>query len=62
MFVVRLLLVDGLHELSDDERHTLDALDLLLCPHQLPFQASLLVLDVLFLEVDVPAPVSHRPR
>lgn len=32
------LLVDGLHELADDERYTLDALDLLLSSHQLALQ------------------------
>lgn len=30
------LLIYGLHKLADDERHTLDALDLLLSAHQLP--------------------------
>jgi hypothetical protein len=53
------LLVDGLHELPYHERYTLDSLDLLLCSHQFALQASLLIFDVLFLEVDVPAPVSR---
>jgi hypothetical protein len=33
-----------------------------LCPHQLSLQAALLVFDVLFLEVDIPATVSHLVR
>ena len=47
------LLVNGLHELADDERHALDALDFLLCPHELALQTPLLVLDVLLLQVNV---------
>jgi hypothetical protein len=57
--VVCSLLIDRLHELPYHQRHTLDTLDLLLCSHELALQTPLLVLDVLFLEVDVPAPVSH---
>ncbi len=34
-----LLLVDGLHKLADDERHTLDALDLFLGTYELTLQA-----------------------
>jgi hypothetical protein len=52
------LLIDSLHELPNDERYTLDPLDLLLCPDQLALEAPLLILDVLFLKVDVSAPVS----
>ena len=52
------LLVDSLHKLPNDERYTLNPLDLLLCPDQLALEAPLLVLDVLFLKVNVPAPVS----
>jgi predicted RNA-binding protein len=33
-----------------------------LCPYQLSLQAALLIFDVLFLEVDVPATVSHLVR
>jgi len=53
------LLVNGLHKLPYHQRHTLDTLDLLLCSYQLSLQAPLLILDVLFLEVDVPGAVSH---
>ncbi len=35
-----LLLVDGFHELAYHERYTLDALDLLLCSHELAFETS----------------------
>ena len=52
-------MVNGLHELAYDKRDTLDALDLLLCPDQLALQTPLLVLDVLFLKVDVSAAVSR---
>lgn len=55
-----LLLIYRLHELPNNKRYTLDTLDLLLCAHQLPLQAPLLVLDVLFLEVDVPGPLAYR--
>ena len=65
------LLINSFHELSDDQRHTLDALDFLLCSHKLALeisiklsanslvqlcrlQAPLLILDILFLQVDVP--------
>lgn len=34
-----ILLIYGLHELSDDQRHALYPLDLLLRSYQLPFQA-----------------------
>jgi len=54
-----LLLVDGLHELAYYQRYTLDALDLLLRADQLALQTPLLVLDVLFLEVDVSGHVSR---
>ena len=54
-----ILLIDSFHELPNDERYTLNPLDLLLCPDQLALEAPLLILDVLFLEVDVSAPVSH---
>ena len=54
-----LLLVNSLHELPYHQWYTLDALDLLLCPHQLALQTALLVLDVLFLKVNVPATISH---
>lgn len=47
------LLVDRLHKLPYDERHTLNALDLFLRSHKLPFQTPLLILNVLFLEVNV---------
>jgi hypothetical protein len=56
-----LLLVYRLHELAYDERHALDALDLLLRAHQLPLQTPLLILDILFLKMDVPAQVSMLP-
>lgn len=47
------LLVDGFHKLADYEGHALDALDLLLGPHEFPLQTSLLILDVLLLQLDV---------
>lgn len=50
-----ILLIDGFHKLSDNQRHTLDAFYLLLGPHQLPLQTPLFILDVLLLEVNVPA-------
>lgn len=34
-----LLLINSLHELSDDKRYALDPLDLLLRPDELPLQA-----------------------
>lgn len=66
-------MINGLHELTNDQRHTLDALDLLLGTYQLALQAPtprtsalvelggegdgrripLLILDVLFLQLDV---------
>lgn len=48
------LLIDSLHELSYHQGHTLNPLDFFLCPHQLPLETPLLILDILFLEVDVP--------
>jgi hypothetical protein len=60
LWLASLLLVNRLHELAYHQRHTLDALDLFLCPDQLALQTPLLILDVLFLLVDVPAPVSDR--
>jgi len=59
MLVLSLLLVDGLHELPYHERYTLNTLDLFLCSHQLSLQTPLLIFDVLFLQMDVPATVSH---
>ena len=74
----QVLLVDGFHELADDERYALDALDLLLGPYQLALQTPtsivsifvqlealspnipLLILDILFLQLDVPIKVSVR--
>jgi hypothetical protein len=35
---VYVLLIDGLHKLAYHQRHTLDALDLLLCPYKLPLE------------------------
>ena len=46
------MLVDGLEELANDERHGLDALDLLLGAQQFPLQVLLLVLDVLLLHLE----------
>jgi hypothetical protein len=37
--VVLLLLINSFHKLSNDQRHTLNALDLFLCSHQLSLQA-----------------------
>jgi hypothetical protein len=48
-----LLLIDSFHELPYNERHTLNPLDLLLCPYQLSLQAPLLILDIFLLEVDI---------
>jgi hypothetical protein len=47
------VLVYRFHKLPDDERHRLDALDLLLRADKLAFERPLLVLDVLLLQVDV---------
>jgi hypothetical protein len=65
-----ILLIDRFHELSDHERHTLDPLDLFLRTYQLPFEAPveklepivpfecpdipLFILDVFFLQVNIP--------
>ena len=64
------LLINSFHKLSDNQRHALDALYLLLCSHQLPLQAPtvrqhisrspgwgfepLLILDIFLLQLDVP--------
>lgn len=65
------LLIDGFHELADDQGNTLYPLDLFLSSYKLSLQASaihsgndlresyatglpLLILDVFFLQVDVP--------
>jgi hypothetical protein len=50
-----LLLINSLHKLPYHQRYALNPFDLLLCPHELPLETPLLVLDVLFLKVDVPA-------
>jgi hypothetical protein len=54
------LLVDRLHKLPYYERNTLNSLDLFLCSHKFTLQTPLLIFDVLFLEMDVPVPVSHQ--
>mmetsp|Transcript_19580 Transcript_19580/g.51517 ORF Transcript_19580/g.51517 Transcript_19580/m.51517 type:complete len:217 (-) Transcript_19580:35-685(-) len=46
------VVVDDLEELADDERHGLDALDLLLGPHQLALQVLHFVLDVILLDLE----------
>ena len=45
------VVVDDLEELADDERHRLDALDLLLRAHELALQILHLVLDVILLDL-----------
>ena len=46
------VVVDDLEELTDDKRHGLDALDLLLSAHELALQVGHLILDVLLLDVE----------
>lgn len=50
--------VNHLQELSYDQRHSLNSLDLLLSTQKLPLQASLLLFDVLLLQ-SVTNPVEH---
>ena len=67
--IVLILLVDGLHKLSDHQRYTLYSLDLFLCPYQFSLETPtpgfsirkyparlalpLLIFYVLFLQVDI---------
>lgn len=55
-----ILLVDRLHELPYHQGHTLNPLNLFLCPYQLALETPLLILDVFFLEVDISTLVSNR--
>jgi hypothetical protein len=53
------LLIDRLHKLAYHQWYTLDSLDFLLRSHKLALKTSLLIFNVLFLEMDVPARISH---
>jgi len=46
-------LIDGFHELADDQGNTLNPLNLLLSPDELALQVSLLIFDIFFLQLDV---------
>lgn len=45
--VNKVLLIDSLHELPNHQRNALDAFDLFLRPHELPFQAPIVVIRIL---------------
>lgn len=47
-----IVLIDHLHELADDEWNRLDPLDLLLGAKELTLEVLMLILNILFLDVD----------